>query len=152
MKEKKFLPAVYAQGHGDKVQYVADNVTIMGMVPPKYFNVFRVSVTFAMGDGDDYETQEVFFADQEKMMPFLDFLLACAAEYPNGKSGSKHYKNVEGYDEYVNENPWECGPNPLTWPVHPDMDDIYACFEAFEVVYFGATGQKHSVELTLSEA
>lgn len=152
MSEKKFLPAVYAQDHGDKVQYIADNVTIMGMVPPKYFNVFRVNVSFMIGDGDGYETQSVFFDDQNKMMPFLDFLLACAAEYPNGKAGSRHYQNVEGYDKYVNECYWTGGDKLISWPVDPNMDDIYACFEAFEVVYFGATGQKHSVELTLSEA
>lgn len=154
-KNMKLLPTVYSQSHGDKTQYLTRGLKVMGMVAPKHFNVFRVTASFSLGDGDGYESQEVFIKDEDTLLSFLDFLFECAALYPNGKSGSKHYKDVEGYEEYVSDY-WDYGEESknkfLTWPQDPNMDDIYASFDCFEVVYFGATGQKHSVELEISEA
>jgi len=129
---------------------------ILGMVPPKYYNTYVVTIIFMQGDADGFVTEEIAFTDEEKLKDFVDFCFRCAVAYPNGKGGNKSYHHIPGYARWVgdfDEDDWdeeESFPDGSDivldgWP----MQDYewYTSFDWFKVEYYGATGQPCTVKV-----
>lgn len=130
---------------------------ILGMVPPKYYNTYVVTICFMEGDADGSQYEEVQFTDEAKLKDFVDFCFRCAIRYPNGKGGHSHYKDVEGYARFVGDFEEEDWDEDEPWPGDADicldgwpMQDYewYTSFDWFKVEYYGTTGQACTVKVT----
>lgn len=143
-------------GYRNKDIHEVTAFEILGMVPPKYYNTYVVTISFMEGDADGYVEEEIAIKDEKDLKEFVDFCFRCAVAYPHGKGGDDRYNHVPGYHRFVgdyNKDDWdEDEPYEESdtiyleyWP----MQDYewYTSFDSFKVEYYGATGQPCSVKV-----
>lgn len=132
---------------------------ILGMVPPKYYNTYVVTICFMEGDADGYQYEEVVIKDEQTLKEFVDFCFRCAVAYPHGKGGLDNYEHVAGYRKFVGDCYHEYdekydeeypegfeGENFLEgWPTVEW--EYFTSFDWFKVEYYGATGQACTVKV-----